>query len=67
MDLLKRIFIGLLSTCKTAILGESLASNSDRCIKCVSLNKRPFQAKPILVDISSNKPVFYRFTVSINK
>ena len=34
----KIMFIGLLSACTTGSFGESLASNSEGCIKCVSLN-----------------------------
>ena len=36
-------------------------------IKWMSLNNRPCQAKPTLLNISSNKTLFYPFIVSINK
>ena len=41
---IKKMFIGLLSTCTTAKLGESLAFNSEKRIKSLSLNNRPYQA-----------------------
>ena len=41
-------------------------SNSERRIKYVSLHNQPCQARPTLVDINSNKPLFYTFPVSVN-
>ena len=38
-----KMFIGLLSTCATAFLGESLASNSEGHKKYISLNDSPCQ------------------------
>ena len=64
--LLKNVFV-LLSTCTTATLGGSLASNSKRRIKCVSLNNWPCQARPKFVNVSSKEPLYYSFTVSVNK
>ena len=58
---------GLLSTCTTAILGGSLASNSKRRIKCVSLNNRPCQARPKFINVNSKEPLYYSFNVSVNK
>ena len=34
-------------------------------MKCVSLNKRSFQTRPTLVNINSNKPFYYPFTVKV--
>ena len=61
------MFIGLLRALTTTRLGDSLASNSKGSIKCVSPNNRPCQTRPTLIDIHSNEPLFYPFTVSINK
>ena len=58
--------IGLLSACTTRSLGESLASNTDGRIKCVSLNNQPCQARSRLVNINSNELLYYPFTVSVN-
>ena len=65
-DLLKKKFIGLLSASTTGHFGESLTSNFDGCIKCVSLNNQPGQATPSLININSNKSLYYPLTVSIN-
>ena len=61
------MFIGLLSTVTTTILSESLASNSKEYIKYVSLNNRPCQARLTFVNINSNEPLYYPFTVSVDK
>ena len=58
--------IGLLSACTTRSLGESLASNTDGRIKCVSLNNQLCQARSRLVNINSNELLYYPFTVSVN-
>ena len=55
LGLIKKMFIGLLSAFTTRGFGKSLACNSEGCIKCVSLNNRPCQARPILVDVNSNE------------
>ena len=55
---IKKMFIGLSGTFMTISFGESLASNTKRCIKCVSLSNRPCEATPTLVDINSNKTLF---------
>ena len=51
---IKKMFIGVLRACTIGCLGESLASNSKGHLKCVSLNNRLCQARPILVNINSN-------------
>ena len=66
LDLSKKMFIGLLSVCTIGSFGESLVSNSKGPIKCVTLNNRPCQAIPTLVNINSDETLFYPFTVSVN-
>ena len=60
------MFIGLLSAC-TIHFGESLVSNSKRPIKNVSLNNKPWQARPTLANINYNETLLYPNTVSVNK
>ena len=67
MDLLKKNFIGLLSICAIGSFGDTLVSNSKRPIKCVFLSIYPCQARPTLVNINSDKTLFYPFTVTFNK
>ena len=57
----------MLIVCKLVTVNESLASNYKEPIKCISLNNRPCQTCPRLVDINSNGTLFYLFTLSVNK
>ena len=59
---LKRLF----NTCKNGSFDQSLSSNSIVFIKYVSLNKRPCQARPALVNLNSNKTFYYPFIGSVN-
>ena len=64
---IQKLFIGLLSGCISGRFDWSLASNSKGPIKCVSLNNRPCQARPKLVIMNSNEPLYYPFIVSVTK
>ena len=61
------MFIGLLSVYAIVSFSWSLASNSKRPIKCLSLNNQPCETRLTLVDINPHEVFFYSFTVSINK
>ena len=61
------MFIGLLSTCKIGSFGEPLAFSFTGPIKCVFLNNHPCQAKPTIVKVNFNQPLFYPLTVNVNK
>ena len=63
----KERLIGFLSACTTERCGRSLASNSKGHTKFFSLNNRPCQARPTLLDINSNEPLFYPFSLCVNK
>ena len=63
---IKNMFIGSLSVCTTESFRGSLTSNSKGPITCVSLNNLG-QARPTIVDIKSNKTLFYLFTVCAHK
>ena len=52
------MFSGLLS------FGGSLASDN---AKCVSLNNQSCETRPALFNINSKKPLYYPFSVSVNK
>ena len=62
----KKVFIGFLSSSAKGSFGESLALNSKGSIK--SLNNRPKQTRPTIVDINSNETLCFRLLpVSFNK
>ena len=58
------MFIGLLSVCTIEDFGKSLVSNSKRPIKFLTLNNRPSQSRPKLVDLNSDETRVYSFTVN---
>ena len=62
-----KMFIGLLSSCIVLSFSKSLPYNYNEPIKCVTLKNQPCQDKPALVNINSIQPLFYPFTVSVNK
>ena len=61
------MFIGLLSVYAIVSFSGSLASNSKRPTKCLSLNNQPCETTLTLVHINPHEVLFYSFTVSINK
>lgn len=64
---IEKIVIGLFSTCTIGSLDEPLSSNLKRLMKCVLLNNQPCKARPIIVNINSDKTHFYIFIDSVNK
>ena len=58
---IKKMFIGLLSFGVPTRFGDWLAT------KCVSMSNQPYQPRPAIVNINSHEPLYYPFTISINK
>ena len=53
---------------KVFILGLTVLSNSiTGGLKCVSINNQECKVRPKIVDVSSNNPIFYPFSVKINR
>ena len=61
------MFTRLSSACTRVIFGESLTSNSEGHINFMFLNNHPYQSRPTLINLTSNEPLFYSFSVSVNK
>ena len=36
-------------------------------MECVSISSQPFQPRNIIVAVNSNKPIYYSFSVNVNK
>lgn len=64
--LIKKIFWRP-NTPKAGRFGESSASSSDVCIKCLLLNNRRFPTRPTVVKKKIKQPFLYLFIVSANK
>ena len=53
---------------KVFILGLTvLSSTITGALKCVSMNNQKCKVRPKIVDINSNSPMFYPFSIKINK
>ena len=53
---------------KVFILGLTVLSNSITvALKCGSINNQECKVRPKIVDVSSNNPIFYPFSVKINR
>ena len=53
---------------KVFVLGLTVLSSSITCpLNCVSMNNQKCKVRPKIVDVSSNNPIFYPFSVKINR
>ena len=53
---------------KVLVLGLTVLSNSiTGALNCVSMNNQECKVRPKIVDINSNNPMFYPFSIKVNK
>ena len=53
---------------KTFALGlKVLSSSITGALNCVSMNNQECKVRPKIVDINSNNPLFYPFSIKVNK
>ena len=53
---------------KVFVLGLTVLSNSiTGALNCVSLKNQECKVRPKIVDINSNNPMFYPFSIKVNK
>ena len=53
---------------KVFVLGLTvLASSITGALECISMNNQECKVRPKIVDVSSNIPIFYRFSFKINR
>ena len=53
---------------KVFVLGLSVLSSSiTGALNCVSMNNQECKVRPEIADINSNNPMFYPFSIKINK
>ena len=48
-------------------LGLTVLSSFINALECVSMNNKAWKVRPKIVDINSNNPIFYPFSVKINR
>ena len=53
---------------KVLVLGLTVLSSSiTGALNCVSMNNQKCKVRPKIVDINSNSPLFYPFSIKVNK
>ena len=52
---------------KAFFLGLIILSNFTNALDCVSMKNQKCKVRPEIVDINSNNPIFYPFSIKINK
>ena len=53
---------------KSFVLGLTVLSSSmTGALKCISMNNQECIVRPEIIDVSSNNPIFYPFSVKINR
>ena len=53
---------------KVFVLGLTVLSSSiTGALNCISINNQECKVRPKIVDVSSNSPIFYPFSVKINR
>ena len=53
---------------KVFVLGLTVLSSSiTGALECISMNNQECKVRPKIVDVSSNNPIFYPFSVKINR
>ena len=52
---------------KVSFLGLTALSNFTNALDCISVKNRECKVRPEIININSNNPIFYPFSVKINK
>ena len=52
---------------KVFVLGLTILSNITNALECISMNNQECKVRPEIVNINSNNPIFYPFSVKINR
>ena len=54
-------------TKKVSFLGLTILSNFTNALDCISMKNRECKVRPEIISINSNNPMFYPFSIKINK
>ena len=52
---------------KVAVLGLTILSNITNALECISMKNKKCKVRPEIININSNNPIFYPFSVKINR
>ena len=60
LNLFKKVFIAAMTIFNFNVLN----ANS---LECVSMNNQECKARPKIIDVNTNEPVFYQYSIKVNK
>ena len=52
---------------KVFVLGLTVLSNITNALECISMKNQERKVRPETININSNNPIFYPFSVTVNK
>ena len=52
---------------KVFVLGLTVLSNITNALRCVSMKNQKYKVRQEIINIDSNNPIFYPFSVKINR
>ena len=52
---------------KVLFLGLTILSNFTNALDCISMKNQECKVRPEIININSNNPIFYPFSIKINK
>ena len=52
---------------KVFVLGLIILSNITNALECISMNNQECKVRPEIVNINSDNPIFYPFSVKVNR
>ena len=52
---------------KVFFLGLSILSNFTNALDCISMKNQECKVRPKIININSNNPMFYPFSIKVNK
>ena len=52
---------------KVSVLGLTVLSNITNALECISVKNQKCKVRPEIININSNNPIFYPFSIKINK
>ena len=52
---------------KVFFLGLTVISNIAGALECISIKNQQCKVRPKIVDVSSNNPIFYPFSIKVNR
>ena len=59
-EFVKQIFVSAMTFFSCSVLKVN-------SFKCVSMSNQEFRARPEIINVNSNKPLFYPYSILVNK